>query len=383
MAACLDKKNLLDYHRGLIRSLMHTHIIMYLSIVIPTYARPQKLQKTIDSLRNLDTRGLPPCELLVVNNSPQRSISSILNITISGIEVREIKEPVIGLSQARNSGIAHSCGTWLAFVDDDVTLHPFWLKAIVEGINNYPEATFFGGRIIGSIEGPIPEWCMSSNNIQPWLHGVIGNYDLGASDQEYNPNTMEEFFGANFICRKTLLEEHGTFNTMLGLSGNRSRVAGEDTEVVRRLQSNGANGYYLAEALVWHRFPSIKLDPDYIYSYYRRCGRSAAFMDYWYLNLNANKKSLDSRLSTKFGYLASLLLAIKNTDGSTNAAASIELKAKITKTQAYIIELLNIKENALSHNSDIFYTRFCKEIAASELTYEQCVIIKEKLQANA
>ncbi len=98
------------------------------SVVICTRDRPEALARCLDSLAALTD---PPGEVLVVDNAP--STAAARDAVARHPGVRYVVEPEAGLDRARNTGIRESRGEIVAFVDDDVTVHPGWLGGILRG----------------------------------------------------------------------------------------------------------------------------------------------------------------------------------------------------------------------------------------------------------
>ena len=59
----------------------------------------------------------------------------------------------LGLNAARNTGVAHSHGELLVFVDDDVEVGPGWLQALLAAAREHPNAQVFTGPIRPRLEG--------------------------------------------------------------------------------------------------------------------------------------------------------------------------------------------------------------------------------------
>jgi glycosyltransferase involved in cell wall biosynthesis len=91
------------------------------SAVITTLNRPKEVQEAIASVLNQTYSDL---ELLVVVDGPDApSLQSLDGITDPRIRV--IVNPVnVGLAEARNVGVRHSSGEWIAFLDDDDVWYP-------------------------------------------------------------------------------------------------------------------------------------------------------------------------------------------------------------------------------------------------------------------
>src|SRR5687767_2387873 len=91
------------------------------SIVIPTYRRPELLAATLASC--LAQQGIENerVEIVVVDNDAAQSARATVDATSDsgGIAVRYVPEPRPGISHARNTGVAHANGRYLAFIDDD------------------------------------------------------------------------------------------------------------------------------------------------------------------------------------------------------------------------------------------------------------------------
>lgn len=352
-----------------------------LSIVIPTYERPQVLQETLAAMCKLEPVAGFSYELIIVNNSPSCTISLPARMKNGDSGARIVEEPRTGLSHARNCGIAQSRSDWIAFIDDDITVHPQWLHAVYKGIIRYPNAHFFGGRILSTISGTMPEWCGDNRNPQPWTYGKIGHYDLGNTDLAFQADTMNEFFGANFICKKSVLDTQQAFNTKLGLNGQASCYAGEDTELVKRLHETGNRGYYLADAMVRHRVRGSTLNFASLRDYFIRCGRSAAYMDAHRTTTHADDPQTAEKIYRKLGYLLSLLIALEETPAATLTSAVAERKLRIAKTQAYIKELASLTMPKLPNPTRQSYASLYTMLTDQDLSASSCKALKQKFQA--
>jgi len=95
-----------------------------LSIIIATKNRPADLEKAIQSVL-VQTRL--PNELVLVDQSPERSFAKPINIPI-----RYIHDPGLsGAGTARNAGMDVASGDIWLFLDDDVILEPDFIEKIL------------------------------------------------------------------------------------------------------------------------------------------------------------------------------------------------------------------------------------------------------------
>jgi len=86
------------------------------SVIIPTYNRPQELRRAVVSVLNQTFKDF---ELIIIDDASDTDVESVVESfddgRISFIEHKINK----GGSAARNTGIHHSSGEYIAFLDDD------------------------------------------------------------------------------------------------------------------------------------------------------------------------------------------------------------------------------------------------------------------------
>ncbi len=112
------------------------------SVVICTRDRPEFLKRCLRSLSSLTRK---PMEILVVDNTPTSDETHCIVRSMTG--VRYILEPRPGLDIARNTGVLYSSGNIVAFLDDDVTVHPHWLEALHRAFQT-PEVMAVTGLVL-------------------------------------------------------------------------------------------------------------------------------------------------------------------------------------------------------------------------------------------
>src|SRR5262245_60987260 len=95
---------------------------MGITITIQTYNRADEVRRTLWSLSKIDTRGVPPYEVLVVDNNSDDHTPSVVREFSSafGSRLRYVSESRQGLSHARNRAITEARYEIVAFLDDDV-----------------------------------------------------------------------------------------------------------------------------------------------------------------------------------------------------------------------------------------------------------------------
>ena len=107
-----------------------------ISVVIPTYQRPQMLQRLLNSVAH---QTLQPVEVIVVDDGSDcfASNTSIIEKYQDTLPIRYIyNSPNRGACHARNHGISLANGNWIALVDDDDEWMPTKLEKQVERLES-------------------------------------------------------------------------------------------------------------------------------------------------------------------------------------------------------------------------------------------------------
>jgi len=113
------------------------------SVIIPTFNRPEFLQQAVFSVLK---QSYTDFEVIIVNDGGKDvgdMLESIKDNRISYI----IHTRNQGLSRARNTGIEHANGRYIAFLDDDDIYYPNHLKIMVESLKNSPYAFAYSDSI--------------------------------------------------------------------------------------------------------------------------------------------------------------------------------------------------------------------------------------------
>jgi glycosyltransferase involved in cell wall biosynthesis len=106
------------------------------SVVIPTRNRPHLLPDALDSVRDQTFRDY---EIIVVSNGETDEKSELSNLAASRVNARYIRVIDGNISSARNAGVVHSAGEFIAFLDDDDTWYPKKLEKQIDIFNLDPE----------------------------------------------------------------------------------------------------------------------------------------------------------------------------------------------------------------------------------------------------
>lgn len=202
------------------------------SIVIPTYNRPERLERCLQSIAQLD---FPKnyFEVVVVDDGSLTDIETITKPFQSILSLQLIRQSNAGPASARNTGANQAKGDYLVFTDDDCQPYPDWLTALEEATTRYPNA-LIGGRTINALESNV--FSTASQLLIDYLY------------QYYNQISVEATFFAsnNFAMPRKIFQEIGGFNTNFPLA------AGEDREFCDRWKRSGFPLHYAPSMRIKH-----------------------------------------------------------------------------------------------------------------------------------
>ncbi|UDL03325.1 glycosyltransferase family 2 protein [Marinobacter sp. CA1] len=113
-----------------------------ISVVIPTYNRAHNLTRAIQSVL---AQTCPPMEILVVDDGSTDGTEQLVQQQF-GSRVRYLRQTNAGSAAARNRGIEHAGGDWIAFLDSDDEWLPNKLATDRAMILATPDLEFLHGN---------------------------------------------------------------------------------------------------------------------------------------------------------------------------------------------------------------------------------------------
>lgn len=99
------------------------------SVVIPCYNAEKTLAKTVESVRQ---QSYPQWEMIIVNDGSTDNSAQLAEMLAKSGNIRVIHTPNGGVSSARNTGVEHANGEYIAFLDADDIWHPEKLQIQVD-----------------------------------------------------------------------------------------------------------------------------------------------------------------------------------------------------------------------------------------------------------
>jgi O-antigen biosynthesis protein len=220
------------------------------TVVIPTAARPRKLERCLSSLCALDYKD--DFDVVVVDNRPERpGTEEAVAAFADRLNVRYVAEPRPGSSVARNRGVAETAADFVAFADDDVVLDPGWLGWLLDPLADSRVS------VSASMILPLELQTESQKRFEQYAgfsKGVtMHTYDLTAN--RARDRVLYPYWGG--VCgsgimafRRAEFVSAGGFDPALG-AGTPAR-AGEDIDAFTTAILRGGQVVYQPRALSWH-----------------------------------------------------------------------------------------------------------------------------------
>jgi cellulose synthase/poly-beta-1,6-N-acetylglucosamine synthase-like glycosyltransferase len=217
------------------------------SVVIPSYRRPEDLERAIASVlaqRDVAT----PYEILVVDNDPEGSAEPVVGRMTgrSRVSIRYVREPRPGISHARNTGVAEAACRYIAFLDDDEVADRHWLSHSLAALEQ-----FGADAVVGPV---LPRFPTDGAPIDAYRRRVYTRDALVPSGTPL----LRWNIGNSIFDKECCFIGAEPFLPHLG------RTGGEDTVFLRQLTRRGRKMVWCAEAIVWESVPADRLAPEYL-----------------------------------------------------------------------------------------------------------------------
>ena len=204
-------------------------VVAGVSVVIPTKDRPQDL---LDAVRSILAADALPAEIVVADQSSGERAQLP---PAGGVDVVHLELESVGVSRARNEGIAAASHDVLVFTDDDVLVERDWLARLVDPLlAAEPRTATTGGVHAASDDGHSPS---RTHRTQPEVF----------TGRPF----CDPLFSNNMALRRQAFEEVGGFDERFGAGAPFSNA--EDNDLGYRLLEAGYEIVFVPEAILYHR----------------------------------------------------------------------------------------------------------------------------------
>lgn len=219
---------------------------MLVSIIICTRNRAKFLSLCLDSIAS-SIRFVPDssnCEIILVNNGSTDDTLSVVDQWSSAnpdISLRVISEQKVGLSNARNTGMAAARGDIFIWTDDDCRMAPQYIIKALDYDAKDTAPVIRGGRIELGDKDDLPLTIKTSDQIARW----------SKADRSARVTSLcGSISGANIVVRRSVVDLLGPCDVRLGAG---TRISGsEDTDYLCRAYTEGVIIEYVPDLVVFH-----------------------------------------------------------------------------------------------------------------------------------
>ena len=240
------------------------------TVAVCTYNRADLL---LHCLEGLARQSLPAAQwplLLVDNNCSDGTAALVERYRPRLPQLRLIREPRQGLSQARNAALEACTTPFLAYLDDDAIPPPTWVEQLAAYLATAPaEVAVVGGPVQPILEAPLPAW------LPAWVAGYLTIIDLGPTPRLSASESM--FAGANVTFRCAALRQVGGFCPQLGRQGA-NLMSNEEIYLWQLLRRRGWLCAWRPEIPVRHHVGAERVRYGWFMRRMRAEGRSATVM---------------------------------------------------------------------------------------------------------
>lgn len=247
---------------------------MKLSVAISTWNRSNSLRRTLKSIADA---SVPPglvWEIIVINNNSTDDTDRVIDSFADRLPIRRLFESIQGVSRAKNTGASAARGEFIIWTDDDVIVSRSWLTAYCQALERWPNAILFGGPIHPVFDQPVPHWLE-----QGWqaVESAFAANDLGTDPVALSATEHRIPYGANFAIRRTEQLRH-RYHPALGPG---TAYYAEETTMIIELLNGGGEGWWVPDAAVDHAIPRTRMTLEYIWSYFKREGRTQYYIAHY------------------------------------------------------------------------------------------------------
>lgn len=203
-----------------------------ISIIIPTFSRPDMLKKCLYSMSLLQYPR-DKFEVIVVDDGSSDPIAPLVKTYQNGLNIQLVSQRKAGPATARNSGAGQAKKEYLVFTDDDCILTPDYLSKLALRLQNEPEA-MIGGHTINAL--PHNLYAATSQLLINYLYTYLN----------IPPQKISFFTSNNLTVSAKQFHAIGGFDTSFSLA------AGEDRDICDRWHNAGFKMLYEPKLIVYH-----------------------------------------------------------------------------------------------------------------------------------
>ena len=220
---------------------------MQISVVIPTFNRPDRLVNVLMHIFASDCSGFEDIEVVVVDDGSSNSPKSVVDSfnPKTPFSLKYIYQDNSGPAKARNNGYRCSSNEIVLFIDDDILVPPTLLRKHILSHQNFPKSV---------IVGPCVCFIPKEANLASLYVKSLEEADLAAIPASGVMRITTVISGNLSIERSQFLSTNGLYNDSL-----RSPTA-EEFDVIARLIDERIPTYLIRDLEAIHLQPTDLAD---------------------------------------------------------------------------------------------------------------------------
>lgn len=276
-----------------------------LSVLICSHNGAARIEQTLDHLARQVFEESISWEIVLVDNAStdgleQKAVSS----WSSNVPLRVIREPRLGVTYARITGMNHCRYAYIGFIDDDNWASPDWVERAFHAIDSKPDAGAVGGANMAVFETEPPVW----------FERYSRNYAVG---EQYETSGIVEkpdgmLWGAGLVLRNEAWQQLVSlgYDPLIQSRTGKSLMSGEETEILLSFKLLGWNLYYDKQLKLEHYIPCQRMTWKYHLRLRRGLGAASVYLDLYRSLLAWSQTGVDLKNETWSKSINKLLLAI-------------------------------------------------------------------------
>lgn len=214
-----------------------TSPIPFISVVVPTYARPRQITACLEAFTGIDY-PTGRWELIVVDDGSPEALEAVAAPFLARLPLLLLRQGNQGPAAARNTGVACAQGEYIAFTDDDCAPAPDWLRRLAAIWAETPDDGVGGHTINTLITNPYSSASQALiDYLYEYFNGTAGGTAGGT---------------ARFFASNNLAFPVAGFRALGGFDARYRRAAGEDRGLCDRWIAQGHRLHYAPDAIIYH-----------------------------------------------------------------------------------------------------------------------------------
>lgn len=246
------------------------------SVVICCHNSAGRIGVTLEHLGRQEVPPGIPWEVILVDNASTDETVAVAQSVwgrVGGAPLQVVAESRLGLSHARERGLASAGYAFVSLVDDDNWVACDWIARVFETLTVHPEVAVVGGEAQAVCEEPPPDWFEAFQHCYAVGRQAPADGDITES--------RGYVWGAGLSLRRAAwqaLTEAGYRPLLSDRQGGRLTCGG-DTELCYALRLAGWRIRYEPALTLRHYMPAARLRWNHLRGIMRGYGRATVAFD--------------------------------------------------------------------------------------------------------